>query len=111
MGTKTQEVSGASGTARGGTATLSGPGVLFGVPMGDLGLFASLLMGAAAGFAAFFAATFVGIVGILLYNSAGHNADYAYSYLRLGLPVGVLVLVVSMGYLGMLWVRRQMRKG
>jgi len=76
--------------------------------MGDLGLFASLLMGAAAGFAAFFAATFIGIVGILMYNSAGHTVDYAYSYLRLGLPVGVVVLVVAMGYLGTLWVRRQL---
>jgi hypothetical protein len=85
--------------------------VLFGVPMGELGLFASLLMGAAAGFAAFFAATFVGIVGILAYNSSGHTADYAYSYLRLGLPVGVLVLVAAMGYLGTLWVRRQLRRG
>ena len=77
--------------------------------MGDLGWFTSLLMGAATGFAAFFAATFVGIVGIMFYNSSGHTPlDYAYSYARLGLPVGVLVLLVAWGYLGTLWVRRQM---
>ena len=36
-----------------------GAGYLFGAPVGDLGWFASLLMGTATGFAAFFAATFL----------------------------------------------------
>ncbi len=80
--------------------------------MGDLGWFASLLMGTATGFAAFFAATFVGIVSILVYNSSTHsNIDFSYSYLRVGLPVGLLVLVVALAYLGMLWVRRISRRG
>jgi hypothetical protein len=90
---------------------VSGPGTLFGVPVGDLGWFASLLMGTATGFAAFFAATFVGIVSILIYNSSTHrNVDYSYSYLRVGLPVGVLVLVIALGYLGILWTRRMARR-
>ena len=90
---------------------VSGPGTLFGVPVGDLGWFASLLMGTATGFAAFFAATFLGIVCILIYNSSSQNKiDYSYSYLRVGLPVGVLVLVIALGYLGMLWVRRITRR-
>jgi hypothetical protein len=89
----------------------SGPGTLFGVPVGDLGWFASLLMGTATGFAAFFAATFLGIVSILVYNSATHSkVDYAYSYIRVGLPVGVLVLASALGYLGTLWVRRMTRR-
>jgi hypothetical protein len=104
MGAKMQEVSGSVSKP---AARLSGRGVLFGVPLGDLGWFTSLLMGAATGFAAFFAATFFGIVGILIYNSATHRSvDLSYSYSRIGLPVGVLVLVVACGYLGMLWVRR-----
>ena len=37
-------------------------GVLFGIPLGDLGWFASLLMGVATGMAAFFLTTFVAIV-------------------------------------------------
>jgi len=90
----------------------SGPGTLFGVPVGDLGWFASLLMGTATGFAAFFAATFLGIFGILIYNTAAHgNVDFSYSYLRVGLPVGLVVLVVALGYLGTLWVRRITRRG
>jgi hypothetical protein len=84
---------------------------LFGVPMGDLGWFASLLMGAAVGFSAFFAATFVGIFGILIYNSTTHqNVDLALSYARGGLTVGVITLVAAWGYLGTLWVKRITRR-
>ena len=85
-------------------------GRLFGIPLGELGLFSSLLIGAATAFAAFFAATFVGIVGILVYNSTTHRAvDYALSYERGGLIVGILTLVVAWGYLGTQWVRRVTR--
>ena len=87
-----------------------GEGYLFGVPLGDLGWFASLLMGTAAGFAAFFAATFCGIIGILAFNLATHHAvDLTISYRWIGLPVGLVVLVVALGYLGTLWVRRLTR--
>ena len=90
---------------------VSGPGTLFGVPIGDLGWFASLLMGTATGFAAFFAATFVGIVSILIYNTSTHKTvDFSYSYMRIGLPVGLLVLFIALGYLGTLWVRRITRR-
>jgi uncharacterized BrkB/YihY/UPF0761 family membrane protein len=79
--------------------------------MGDLGWFATLLMSFAMGFAAFFAATFFAIFGVLIYNTATHHAiDFSLTYRRVGLPVGVLVLVVSLAYLGSLWVRRQMRR-
>jgi hypothetical protein len=88
-----------------------GEGYLFGVPLGDLGWFASVLMGTAAGFAAFFASTFVGIIGILTYNLATHHAvDLTISYRWIGLPVGLMVLVVALGYLGTLWVRRLTRR-
>jgi hypothetical protein len=88
-----------------------GSGYLFGVPLGDLGWFTSLVMSFALGFLAFFAATFFAIVGILFYNTATHHAvDFALTYKRVGLPVGLLVLVVTLAYLGMLWVRRQLRK-
>ncbi len=64
------------------------------------------------GFAAFFAATFCAIVGVLIYNTATHHAvDFALTYKRVGLPVGLVVLVLTLGYLGTLWVRRQLRKG
>jgi hypothetical protein len=87
-----------------------GQGRLFGIPLGELGLFSSLLIGTATGFMAFFAATFLGIVGILVYNTATHAAvDFAYSYRRVGLPVGIVALVLSLGYLGTLWIKRKLR--
>jgi hypothetical protein len=88
-----------------------GSGYLFGVPLGDLGLFASLLMSFALGFAAFFAATFCAIIGTLIYSTATHRSvDFALTYKWGGLPVGLLVLVAALAYLGTLWVRRQLRK-
>ena len=107
MAPRTQEVYGSAEKDRRSAAGRGGAGHLFGIPMGEFGWFASLLMGAATGFAAFFAATFVGIVGVMVYNSSGHQAmDYAWSYTRLGLPVGLVVLAVAWGYLGTMWVRR-----
>ena len=89
----------------------SGPGYLFGIPLGELGWFTSLLMSFALGFAAFFAATFFAIFGFLIYNTSTHHAlDFALTYRRVGLPVGLLVLVLALGYLGTLWVRRQLRR-
>jgi hypothetical protein len=87
-----------------------GDGRLFGIPLGELGWFSCLLIGTAAGFIGFFAGTFLGIVGILVYNTVTHGAvDFAYSYRRVGLPVGVGVMVLSLGYLGTLWVKRKLR--
>jgi hypothetical protein len=88
-----------------------GSGYLFGVPLGDLGWFSSLLMSFAVAFAAFFAATFFAIFAVLIYNTATHHAvDFALTYKRVGLPVGLLMLLLSLGYLGTLWVRRHLRK-
>jgi len=88
-----------------------GSGYLFGVPLGDLGWFSSLLMSFASGFAAFFASTFFAIIGTLFYNTVMHRTvDFALTYKRVGLPVGLLALVAALAYLGTLWVRRQLRK-
>ena len=88
-----------------------GAGYLFGVPLGDLGWFASLLMGVASGFMAFFAATFCAIVFILIYNGAFHGTiDFALSYRRVGFPIGIIVMAIALGYLGRLWLKRILRR-
>jgi hypothetical protein len=88
-----------------------GTGYLFGIPVGDLGWFATLLVSFASGFAAFFASTFLGIVGLLVVDIATHRTpDFAISYRLIGLPVGLLVLVAALSYLGFLWVRRMIRR-
>lgn len=83
---------------------------LFGIPIGGLGWFATLLMGGAAGFAAFFAGTFLGILGIMLTNAIGHTAiDYADAYRWVGFPLGILVLLFALSLLITLRVRRTLR--
>jgi hypothetical protein len=86
--------------------------MLLGIPLGELGLFQTLLMSFATGFAAFFAATFLAIISMLVYMMAtGRHPDFAQTYEYAGLPVGLVVLVVALGYLGTLWIRRKLRKG
>jgi hypothetical protein len=84
---------------------------LFGVPVGDFGWFATLLIGLASGFMAFFASTFCAILFILIYNTAAHgNIDFGLSYRRVGFPIGITVLVVALSYLGSLWFKRILRR-
>lgn len=87
---------------------------MFGIPVGELGGFATILMSAAAGMIAFFLATFLAIVSLMVYVSVRHlpmNAvDFANTYRYAGLPVGAIVLLVVGSYLGFLWVRRMRRK-
>ncbi|HEV2276260.1 MAG TPA: hypothetical protein VGR96_18965 [Acidobacteriaceae bacterium] len=90
------------------TSPASGRGVFFGVPLGDLGLFSSLLIAAAVGFLSFFLFTFLSIFGIMIYNGMGHSLDYADSYKYIAFPVACVVLAVSLAFFGTLWVRRKL---
>jgi hypothetical protein len=81
---------------------------LFGIPLGDFGWFASVLLSFSLGFAAFFGATFLAIFSLLIYNQSGHhNVDYADTYKLFGLPIGLGVLALSLVLFGTLWVRRK----
>jgi hypothetical protein len=83
---------------------------LLGAPIGGFGLFASALIAAALGLAAFCISCFLSIFGILIWNSAGHHAiNYADSYLYVALPVGIATLCVSSIVLLALWFRRKVR--
>jgi ABC-type dipeptide/oligopeptide/nickel transport system permease component len=88
-----------------------GTGYLFGVPVGGLGWFATLLVSVASGFMTFFLGTFFGIFGILFANTILHRTiDFSVSYRLIGLPAGVLVLVLALLYLGSLWIKRMLRR-
>ena len=94
-----------------GHAGLSSSGNLFGVPLGNMGWFASLLMGVASGFIAFFASTFCAIVFILIDHAAAHGSiDFTISYRLVGLPIGLIVMAAALAYLGTLWCRRIFRR-
>lgn len=84
---------------------------MFGIPLGELGFFQTLLMSFATGFAAFFATTFFAIFSMLVYLMVtGKHPDFSLTYKYAGLPVGSLVLVVTLGYLGTLWAKRKLRR-
>ena len=80
---------------------------LFGAPVGDFSLFQTVLASAAIGAASFFFATFLGIVGLIVASSVEHRMlDFSIAYRWIGLPVGILMLVLAGGYLGTVLVRR-----
>jgi TRAP-type C4-dicarboxylate transport system permease small subunit len=84
-------------------------GKILGIPLGDFGFFSGLLMSFSAGFFAFFLTCFFAIFGILAYNAAGHHhVDYADSYRYIALPVGLVVLALSLLVIMGMWLRRKM---
>ncbi len=85
-------------------------GKFFGVPLGDLGFFTSLLMACAVGFLSFFLFTFLAIVGIAIYNGMGHQVDFSESYKYISFPAGCVVLAISLLFFGRLWLRRKFSK-
>ena len=74
-------------------------------------LLQSVLLALASAFLAFFAATCVAIFALLGWNLiGGHSVSYVDTYRYVGLPTGVLVLVVALPFFCAMWVRGKMRK-
>lgn len=87
-----------------------GGGTVFGFPLKGFGLFTSLLLSFAAAFFTFFASTCIAIFALLAWNLiGGHTVNYANSYLYVGFPAGVVVLVIALPVFGALWVRARLR--
>jgi hypothetical protein len=88
-----------------------GGGKVFGFPLEGFGLFTSLLLSFASAFFTFFASTCIAIFSLLGWNVFGHHTvNYADSYLYVGVPAGVIVLVIALPVFGTLWVRAKVRK-
>jgi hypothetical protein len=88
-----------------------GGGRVFGFPLQGFGLFTSLLLSFASAFFTFFASTCIAIFALLGWNIMGHHTvNYADSYLYVGFPAGVIVLVVALPVFATLWVRAKLRK-
>jgi hypothetical protein len=101
----------AHSTPASATPAARNTGSLFGLPLSNLGWFGSLLIGVASGFLVFFAATFCGILFILIANTATQRAiDYADSYRRVGFPLGITTMAVMLTYLAVQWSRRMLRR-
>lgn len=85
-------------------------GKVLGFPLEGFGLFTSLLLSFAAAFFTFFATTCIAIFALLGWNAfAAHQVNFADTYLYVGLPAGVLVLIVALPYFGVLWLRAKVR--
>jgi len=96
---------------REGAGTGHGGDRIFGFPLEGFSLFQSLLLSFASAFLTFFATTCVSIFALLAWNVfGGHNVSYVDTYLYVGLPAGVLVLVVALPFFLVLWVRAKARR-
>jgi hypothetical protein len=83
---------------------------IFGFPLEGFSLFQSLLLAFASAFLTFFATTCAAIFALLAWNVVGgHAVNYADTYLYVGFPAGVLVLVVALPLFLVLWVRAKAR--
>ena len=84
---------------------------IFGFPLQGFSLFQSLLLAFASAFLTFFATTCAAIFALLAWNVVGgHSVNYADTYLYVGFPAGVLVLVVALPLFLALWVRAKARR-
>jgi hypothetical protein len=84
---------------------------IFGFPLEGFSLFQSLLLAFASAFLTFFATTCIAIFALLAWNIVGeHAVSYVDSYLYVGLPAGVFVLVVTLPLFLTLWIRAKARK-
>jgi hypothetical protein len=83
---------------------------VFGFPIEGFSLFQSLLLAFASAFLTFFATTCASIFALLAWNLVGgHSVSYADTYLYVGFPAGVMVLVVALPLFLVLWVRAKTR--
>jgi hypothetical protein len=81
---------------------------LFGIPIGRLGFFQSLIISVAMGFMSFFGLTFLSIIGVAIYKGiSGSPITLAISYKYIAFPASILVLLLSLAFLMALWVRRK----
>jgi hypothetical protein len=88
-----------------------GGGRILGFPLEGFGLFQSLLLAFASAFFTFFATTFLAIIGLLAWNVGGHHSvNFADTYLYVGLPSALLVLVLALPFFGVLWIRAKLRQ-
>jgi hypothetical protein len=86
-------------------------GRVFGFPLDGFSLFQSLLLSVASAFFTFFATTCIAIFALLAWNVfGGHTINYADTYRYVGLPAGLLVLIVALPLFLVLWVRAKVRK-
>jgi hypothetical protein len=86
-------------------------GTFLGFPLEGFSLFQSLLLALTSAFFTFFASTTLAIFGLLGWNLIGHHTvNYADSYLYVGFPASVVMLVIALPLFVALWLRAKLRR-
>jgi hypothetical protein len=86
-------------------------GTVLGFPLEGFSLFQSLLLAFTSAFFTFFATTTIAIFSLLAWNLIGHHSvNYADSYLYVGFPAAVVVLLIALPLFGTLWIRAKLRR-
>ncbi len=86
-------------------------GRILGFPVEGFSLFQSLLVTVALAFLTFFATTCIAIFALLGWNLlGGHSVNYADTYRYIGLPAGLIVLVLALPFFLVLWVRARVHR-
>lgn len=81
---------------------------LLGIPLGELGLFGSLLAAVAFAVFMFFATCFFAILALLIYNQSGHRpVDMADAYLYGAIPAGIAALGIGLIVMVGRWMRHK----
>jgi hypothetical protein len=84
-------------------------GKVFGFPLEGFSLFQGLLLAVASAFFTFFLTTTVAIFTLLAVNMGrAQKIDFADSYLYVGFPAGVVVLLIALPYFIYVWFRAKM---
>jgi hypothetical protein len=84
---------------------------IFGFPLEGFSLFQSLLLAFASAFFTFFFSTTIAIFALLFWNAgAAHKINFADSYMYVGFPAGVVVLLIALPYFLIVWVRAKTHK-
>ncbi len=82
-----------------------------GFPLEGFGFFTSMLLAFASAFFTFFAATFLAIMSLLVWNEIfGHNVNYADTYRYVGLPAGLGMLTLALPLFVTLWLRAKIKR-
>lgn len=91
--------------------SLHSTGSFLGFPLEGFNLFQSLLLALASAFFTFFLTTFLAIFSLLVWNGLlHHSVDYADTYLYVGFPAGVFMLLIAVPFFCTLWIRAKIRR-
>lgn len=86
-------------------------GRIFGFPVRGFSLFQGVLLSVASALIVFCVTTTLAIFALLAWNLGGHHSvDFADSYLMVGFPAGLIVLVLALPVFATVWLRGKLHK-